>query len=586
MCILNYLINIKMATTLDVSKSESCVQNEMPNTIESMINQLFIKEDNIDDNSSSSETEIKLEDFNEDEYDLQTEDTETQQSFTFRPKGDTKWQTVKGNNTFFEKNYNDFMFNRVDNRKIYKTTCVNNTNIISNTTNNIVSGDRTAIDMFNNNNNLWLSNHHHQMNNQTNINTYSNNNNNNNFKSNFKVNNNHKRNHRHKITFEISNKNANELHNCILNINNNNNINNTYQSETEWLIYEIETQLTSPNRYTYYQTILPSFIKVIKTQSGSRILQTYLTQTSPSIISTIYELISSYIKTLLFDPYANYFCLKLFYCLSPTERLSYLNHISSSIPSLSINKVATYPIQCIIANLATHQEKELLMEVINTNIDKLSFDIYGTHVVEKALICLEPIYTKSTIQIILDNFLMLSSHVNGLCIAKRILLLSTQTGLYRNELIYILNKYCISLIQNPYGNYALQVVIEQWDENSIISVISPLTSHIAELSLMKYSSNVIERCLEKSPIFLRQFIQEVCGTPGVIGQLIKNSYGNYVVQTALRISSNEHKVRLINNIEENLNVLEEKKLINKWKSILAANIFECVSKNNNYVNQF
>jgi hypothetical protein len=111
-----------MATTsLNVSKSESCVQNEMPNTIESMINQLFIKEDNIDDNSSSSETEIKLEDFNEDEYDLQTEDTETQQSFTFRPKGDTKWQTVKGNNTFFEKNYNDFMFNRVDNRKIYKT---------------------------------------------------------------------------------------------------------------------------------------------------------------------------------------------------------------------------------------------------------------------------------------------------------------------------------------------------------------------------------------------------------------------------------------------------------------------------------
>ena len=487
MCILNYLINSQMATTtLDVSKSESCVQNEMPNTIESMINQLFIKEDNIDNISSCSETEIKLEDFNEDEYDLQTEDTETQQSFTFRPKGDTKSQTMKGNNTFFEKNYNDFMFNRVDNRKIYKTTCVNN---VSNT--NV--GERTSVDMFSNN--LWLSSNqnefHHQVSNQPLLN-----NNNivyNNFKSNFKTNN-HKRTQRHKITFELSGKTANELHNCVLNINNTQqmfNSNNNYQSETEWLIYEIEKRSTTSNCYTYYQTILPTFIKVIKTQSGSRILQNYLTQTSPSIISSIYELISSYIKTLLFDPYANYFCLKLFYCLSPNERLSYLNHISSSIPNLSINKVATYPIQCIIANLATHQEKEIIMEVINSNIDKLSFDIYGTHVVEKALICLEPIYTQSTIKIILDNFLMLSSHVNGLCIAKRILLLSTQTGLYRNELIYILNKSCISLIQNPYGNYALQVVIEQWDEKSIISVISPLTSHIAELSLMKYSSNVI-----------------------------------------------------------------------------------------------
>ena len=562
-----------MATISDLSKNESSTQNEMPNTIESMINQLFIKEDNIDNNSSCSETEIKLEDFNEDEYDLQTEDTETQQSFTFRPKGDTKSQTMKGNNTFFEKNHNDFMFNRIDNRKIYKTTCVNN---ISNTNN---GGETTSVDVYNNNN-LW----HQVSNKQSSLNNLPYNNVNANFKAS-----NYKRTHRHKTTFELSGKSANEFHNCVLNNTqqptNIQIFTNNYQSETEWLIYEIEKRLTTSNCFSY-QSILPTFIKVIKTQSGSRILQNYLAQTSISIITSIYELLSSYIKTLLFDPYANYFCLKLFYCLGPNERLSYLNNISSSIPNLSINKVATYPMQCIIANLMTHQEKEMIMEVINSNINKLSFDIYGTHVVEKALMCLEPIYTKSTIQIILDNFLMLSSHVNGLCIAKRILLLSTQTGLYRNELIYILNKSCISLIQNPYGNYALQVVIEQWDESAIISVISPLISHIAELSLMKYSSNVIERCLEKSPIFLCQFIQEVCGTPGVIGQLIKNSYGNYVVQTALKISSNEHKVRLINSIEDNLNVLEEKKLINKWKSILAANIFECVSKNTNYINHF
>jgi hypothetical protein len=53
----------------------------------------------------------------------------------------------------------------------------------------------------------------------------------------------------------------------------------------------------------------------------------------------------------------------------------------------------------------------------------------------------------------------------------------------------------------------------------------------------------------------------------------------------LKISKNELKVRLINCIEENLNVLGEKKLINKWKSILAANIFECVNNNHNYIDQ-
>ena len=528
---------------------ETTNQNEIPNTIESMISQLFIKENNIEDDSSCSETDIKLDDLNDD-YDSQTEDTESQQSFFFRPKGETKPQTMKGNNTFFEKNSSDFTFQRMETKKVYKTTCIN--------VNNINNKQQFLLDAFNNNNN-------------NNIN-----------KVKFNKNNNYKRNIHQKRTFDMTSQLQN---NCLINNQQQQpkQLCNNFQLEIETLIYEIEKQLTNSNciSFSLYQTILPNFIQMIKTQRGSRVLQNYLTKTSLPILNNIYTFISPYLHILLFDSYANYFCLKLFYCLGPTERLSYLNQISPYIFNLSINKVATYPIQCIIANLITHKEKEIVINSINSNVDKLSFDIYGTHVVEKVLLCLDTSYTQHITQFILDNFIALSCHVNGLCVAKRILTLSAQTGLYRNELIYILNTSCVSLIQNPYGNYALQVVIDQWNESSIISVISPLLSHIAELSLMKYSSNVIERCLEKVPWFLYEFIKETCGTPGIIGQLIKSSYGNYVVQTALRISPNELKVKLINCIQDNFNVFEEKKLVAKWKSILAANIFECLNNNKN-----
>ena len=527
--------------------NETTNQNEIPNTIESMISQLFIKENNIEDDSSCSETDIKLDDLNDD-YDSQTEDTESQQSFFLRPKGETKPQTMKGNNTFFEKNSSDFTFQRMETKKVYKTTCIN--------VNNINNKQQFILDAFKNNNNIN--------------------------KLKFNKNNNYKRNVHQKRTFDMTSQLQN---NCLINNQQQQpkQLCNNFQLEIETLIYEIEKQLTNSNciSLSLYQTILPNFIQMIKTQRGSRVLQNYLTKTSLPILNNIYTFISPYLHILLFDPYANYFCLKLFYCLGPTERLSYLNQISPYILNLSINKVATYPIQCIIANLITHKEKEIVINSINSNVDKLSFDIYGTHVVEKVLLCLDPSYTQHIIQFILDNFIALSCHVNGLCVAKRILTLSAQTGLYRNELIYLLNTSCVSLIQNPYGNYALQVVIDQWNESSIISVISPLLSHIAELSLMKYSSNVIERCLEKVPWFLYEFIKETCGTPGIIGQLIKSSYGNYVVQTALRISPNELKVKLINCIQDNFNVLEEKKLVAKWKSILAANIFECLNNNNN-----
>ena len=563
-----------MSTLLDTQIKEPTIPNEMPNTIESMINQIFTNQDDI---SSCSETEIKLEDFNEDINDVQTEDTETHQSFIHRTKGLSKPQTMIGNNTFFEKNYRDFTLNSMRDRKVYKTTCIN--------TNNFNVQDQTLIkNTLNNNNNIWQYNNYQNGNNyygtfqnENNINIK---NNSNLLKRTLKHKNTFKRGNQPKKTFEMSSKS----------IRNENIQSFNYQSKHSDIDHKISQleQLLKITKYISYeilQIIFPHFISIIKTQIGSRILQSYLSKTPLHILKTIFELISPFLHLLLLDAYANYFCLKLFYCLEPSERISYLNRISPFIPNLSINKVATYPIQCIIANLATQQEKEIVVGAINSNIEKQSTDIYGTRVIEKILICLDPISKQAIVQFIMDNFLSLASHVNGLTIAKKLLLISTQTGLYKNELIFILNKHCFALIQNPYGNYALQIVIENWDEQSVLTVISPLYSHFAELSLMKYSSNVIERCLEKSPLFLYQFVQETCNKQGVIGQLIKNSYGNYVVQTALKISKNELKVRLINCIEENLNVLGEKKLINKWKSILAANIFECVNNNHNYIDQ-
>lgn len=49
---------------------------------------------------------------------------------------------------------------------------------------------------------------------------------------------------------------------------------------------------------------------------------------------------------------------------------------------------------------------------------------------------------------------------------------------------------------------------------------------------------------------------------------MKNNYGNYVVQSALKLSSGEHKESLINNMIENIERIKEKKLIQKWKQII------------------
>ena len=47
-----------------------------------------------------------------------------------------------------------------------------------------------------------------------------------------------------------------------------------------------------------------------------------------------------------------------------------------------------------------------------------------------------------------------------------------------------------------------------------------------------------------------------------------NNYSNYVIQKAIKLSSGNGRERLIQDILKNLYVIEDKKIINKWKMII------------------
>lgn len=57
---------------------------------------------------------------------------------------------------------------------------------------------------------------------------------------------------------------------------------------------------------------------------------------------------------------------------------------------------------------------------------------------------------------------------------------------------------------------------------------------------------------------------------------MKNNYGNYVVQKALKISCGAPKLKLIISILKNIEKIGDKKLIVKWKNI----VISCLPKEN------
>ncbi len=348
-------------------------------------------------------------------------------------------------------------------------------------------------------------------------------------------------------------------------------INENISRELEMLL--IQNGFFNHNVYTILQG---KFIPLMKIQQSSRILQYYLDNTPSEIIHLIFIEIKNELEDLLFDIYANYFCLKLFYFLNEDDRIIFLKIISKNLDNLSINKISTYPIQCIIEKLNNEKEQEIIFNGIINNLMKLCIDVYGTHVIEKIFSSFFN-YEKYLIYIsnfILDNFIYLVNNSNGLCVVKKEIIIEYKIKNNNFEkLKKLLVENSLILVQNPFGNYALQTAIDNWKLEDLKELISTFKGKCVILSIQKYSSNVIERCIEKSEEFLYNFIIEISKDDNSIGLLMKNNYGNYVIQTALKALKNNKNVKniLINMMNSNLIILNDKKLINKWKSIISNN---------------
>ena len=545
------------------------------NHLEGLLKNIYSDEGDLNSsnelNTSSSELSLDYKDLpikpedifnsNEDEDEIKTE-ANSQQTFTSsfqRQMPINRTQTLNEQTSTAHLN----MFNRT-NRKYSKTHFITNNNFnmfqqpfvpINQPQTNPSSQQAysSQLQFSARNTNIKKTFNHHQL---------LNNNNNQLFELN-------RENKRFNTTTQINNTNSGMFiqqpqqipFNCLFNENK--------KQEMEILIEELEYHLNISKSITtnIFFSLKHKFIPLLKNQIGSRLLQNYLPYTNTEIISLIYQELSDKLTFLLPDPYANYFCIKLFQNLSLKERISFLTNISKQIVHLSTNKISTCSIQSLIANINTKKEKELFVKSINKVIKKLAYDNCGAHVLEKVLICFEREYTGNIISFVVENFILLANNVNGLCLAKKILISEYQSENFL-YLKLLLKENCLSLIENPYGNYALQVVIESWNEIDLEEVFERILKYSTQLTTMKYSSNVLEKCILKSEFFLNRYVECVVKD---IGVLIRNGYGNYVIQTAVKFSKGDFKRMLVIAIENNLDCLCERKLISKWKTIIGMN---------------
>ena len=136
-------------------------------------------------------------------------------------------------------------------------------------------------------------------------------------------------------------------------------------------------------------------------------------------------------------------------------------------------------------------------------------------------------------------------------------------------------------ILHPCGNFVVQGIVEFWED--YLDIINLYKNYLFNLSLEKYSSNVIERFIERDEKILEQYIDEIVASKKIY-EIMKSKFGNYVIQKAIKLAKNEYKQKLVFNAAIMINNLKEKKLITKWKSILMPHIHELSNDSINELN--
>ena len=342
--------------------------------------------------------------------------------------------------------------------------------------------------------------------------------------------------------------------------------NQTYFSHLEFLLGKTK----KIDKFIYSQ-ISGNIKTILSNSKGCKILQNYLPNTNLEIISLIFQEIQNSIISLSTMSHTHHFLLKLYDFIPFQLKLSLLQILSNHLLLISTHNVSTYFIQNIIEKLHSYEEQKYIISVINPIKKELALDKYGTYVIEKIISFFNYNLIDELLLFIVNNFVLLACNSYGLCIIKKAIILENSPfdKKYHNLIKQIIIENNLNLIQNPYGNYAIQTALTNWNDS--FEIAQCVDNKIVFLSLQKYASNVIEKCFEKYHPCLTKFIYSLnlYGQETEILKMLQNPFSTYVLIKAIKLCSNKHEYQLLRDIIIiGLTKLNDKKLFTKWKKIL------------------
>ncbi|GMM32258.1 Mpt5 protein [Martiniozyma asiatica (nom. inval.)] len=280
-----------------------------------------------------------------------------------------------------------------------------------------------------------------------------------------------------------------------------------------------------------------------KDQNGCRLLQKKLDEDVNTNYSVIFNAVYSYSSELMIDPFGNYLIQKIM-SLASKQEISLILLEITNIKLISINPHGTRAIQRLIDCLSTSEHHQLFSFLISTYIVDLVHDLNGNHVIQKVISHFNGIELDFLVDLVLINLIPIATHKHGCCVLQKLMnkCAHQQVLLIGKEIL----KNSHYLMQDQFGNYVIQYLLSLEIPSINNNLLHSVSIDIIRLSCGKFSSNVVEKCLKFRPSrlnnqdYLNPILLSLISIT-VLNSLIRDQYGNYVIQTALDVSDWNYK---------------------------------------------
>jgi Pumilio-family RNA binding repeat len=280
-----------------------------------------------------------------------------------------------------------------------------------------------------------------------------------------------------------------------------------------------------------------------KDQHGCRYLQRKLEDGNTENIQLIFLETCPHIIELMTDPFGNYLCQKLFEHCNDEQRTHLIDSASPALTAIALNQHGTRALQKMIEFVNTDQQIETIVQSLTERVVELVQDLNGNHVVQKCLNRLGAERCQFIYDAVGTHCVIVGTHRHGCCVLQRCI--DHAVGFQRAQLIARITHCAFDLVQDPFGNYVVQYILDLDEPQFTQPLCMSFLGKIAPLSKQKFSSNVIEKCLRTAdPDTKRALIDEMI-MGNELEKMLRDSFANYVVQTALDYADPLTRVRIV-----------------------------------------